>query len=167
LTGLASGIRSTVREVDSGASVAVPRTLQSILDEQLVSRRVTSDLIGGLSVAALALSALGVYGLLTVVVAGRTREIGVRIALGARPSGVGRRVVGESLVDGGAGVAAGLVLAVATGRFLESLLVGVSAYDPIVLAGVATTILLTAVAAAAVPARRASRVDPAVALRNE
>lgn len=166
-TSVASGIRSTVRDADRGASVATPRTLQSILDDQLVSRRVTSDLIGGLSAAALALSALGVYGLLAVVVAGRTREIGVRIALGAPPARVGRQVVRESLVNGGVGVAAGVLLALMAGRFLESRLVGVSASDPTMLGGVATVILCTAAAAAVVPARRAARVDPAVALRNE
>jgi len=101
------------------------------------------------------------------VVAGRTREIGVRIALGAPPARVGRQVVGESLVNGGIGIAGGVVLALVVGRSLESLLVGVSAYDPATLAGVATVMLLTAAAAAVVPARRAARVDPAVALRNE
>jgi ABC-type antimicrobial peptide transport system permease subunit len=127
----------------------------------------TTGVISGFAGAALVLAALGLYGLLTVLVAGRTREIGVRIALGASPRLVARGVLRESLLNTIAGVAIGVTLAVAAGRFVQSLLVGVSSADPRTLGAVAATLAGVAVLAALGPALRASRVDPIEALRAE
>ena len=127
----------------------------------------TTDVIGGFAAVALALAALGLYGLLAVLVASRTREIGVRLALGASPALVARRVLRESLQNTVTGVAIGCVLALVAGRVIQSLLVGVSASDSRTIAAVAATLLAVATLAALGPARRAARIDPVDALRAE
>jgi putative ABC transport system permease protein len=106
------------------------------------------------------------YGLLVVVMGSRTREIGVRLAIGASPGGIARKVVADSLRNAGMGVALGAVLALVAGRLVQSLLVGVSPSDPLTLAIVVITLLAVSVAAALLPARRAARVDPVEALRG-
>ncbi len=164
---VARDLRASVRDVEPGATVGVPASLADILATQLIARSVTADLIGGLAGAALALAALGVYGVLAMLVASRTREIGVRLALGASPGGIARRVVGESLRNAAPGIAVGTGLAIVAGRLLESGLVGVSGSDPVTLILVAATMLAAAVMAALVPALRAARVDPAVTLRGD
>jgi len=141
--------------------------MERILAEQLVARRMTAGVIGGLAGAALALAALGLYGLLAVLVASRAREIGVRLALGASPHLVARGVVRESLQNTIAGLAIGALLAVVTGRFIRSLLVGVSPADPWTLGMVAATLIGVSVLAALGPAMRAARVDPVEALRAD
>jgi ABC-type antimicrobial peptide transport system permease subunit len=108
-----------------------------------------------------------VYGVLAYTVAQRTREIGVRLALGAGSARVVRQVVGQGLRVAGAGVVLGTLGALALGRVLGALLQGVSGRDPVVLAGVATVLTLVATLAAWLPARRASRIAPVVALRQE
>ena len=130
-----------------------------------VARRVTTDLIGGFATAAVALAALGMYGLLAVLVSSRRREIGVRLAIGASPGSVARMVVGDSLRNAGIGVALGGVLSVATGHLISGLLVDVSPHDPVTLAAVVAALLAVACVAALVPARRAARIDPVDALR--
>jgi ABC-type antimicrobial peptide transport system permease subunit len=102
-----------------------------------------------------------------MLVASRTREIGVRLALGASPRGIFGRVLGESILNAAPGIAGGVVLAIVAGRLLEGFLVGVSGGDPLTLALVAGTMLGAAVLAALFPAVRAARVDPAIALRGE
>jgi putative ABC transport system permease protein len=163
----AAGVRAALRAAEPGATLSAPRELSSILADQLVARRVTTGVIGWFALAALALAALGLYGLLAMHVAGRTREIGVRLAIGASPAVVARQVVGESLVNAALGVALGAALALATGRALRGLLVGVSARDPITLGVVALVLLAVATLAALFPARRAALVDPMCALRAE
>lgn len=160
-------VRPGLRAVEPGATVGTPISLADILAEQLVDRRVTADVIGGFAGAALALAALGVYGVLAMSVASRTREIGVRLALGASPAGIAGRVVGESLMNAAPGIIVGVALAVLAGRFLEAFLVGVTGRDLATLTLVATTVLVAAVIAALKPALRAARIDPAVALRSE
>ena len=141
--------------------------MTDILDDQLVARSVTANVISGFSGAALALAALGVYGVLSLLVASRTREIGIRLALGASPALIAGRIVRESLRNAAPGLALGIALAFIAGRLLEGVLVGVTASDPLTLAVVAVTMLGTAVLAALIPAVRAARVDPAVALRSQ
>jgi putative ABC transport system permease protein len=165
--GAAAGIRSAIRGTDRGITFNRATTMDRILAEQLVARRITTRVIGGFAGAALALAALGLYGLLAVLVAGRTREIGVRLALGASPHRVARGVVRESLQNTVAGVAIGGGLAVGAGRFVESLLVGVSPADPWTLGTVAATLIGVSVVAALGPAIRAARVDPVDALRAD
>ncbi len=121
-------------------------------------------LFGGLT---LLMTAIGVYGVISYSVAERTREIGIRAALGAQPRDIVRLVIGGGLTVVGAGVGAGLVLAFAASRWLESSLYGVSATDPATFAGVALVLLVVTIVAQAVPTVRAVRLDPAVALRQD
>ena len=163
----AAEIRAALRAHDAGITMDRVTTLETILDEQLAARRTTTDVIGGFATGALALAALGMYGLLTVAVGSRRREIGIRLAVGASPSSVGRQILGHALQNAAMGVILGLALALVTGRLLRGLLVGVSAHDPLLL-GFAGAVLLTAAACAAVlPAIRAGRLDPLAVLRNE
>lgn len=163
----AADIRAAVRELDPAISVNRATSLEAILAEQLTQRRVTTSVISGFAVVALALAALGLYSLLAVLVGSRTREIGIRLAVGASPSSVGLQVVRESVRNAAVGVALGCLLAIATGQFIRSLLVGVSPRDPVTLLIVAGVLFGVAASAAIVPARRAARVDPVVALRTE
>ena len=164
---ITASVRSAMREIDPAITMSRPTSLEALLAGQLVARRVTTDVIGGFAIAALALAALGMYGLLAVLVSSRTREIGVRVALGASPSRVAGQVVRDSLRNTATGVAIGVVLALLAGRLIESLLVGVHANDPLTLATVSAALLLLAAAAALGPARRAARIDPVHALRAE
>ena len=164
---MASTIRTAIRLHDAAITVSRPTSLEAILAEQLVSRRVTTEVIGGLAAAALALAALGMYALLAVLVGSRTREIGVRLAIGASPRSVAWRIIVDSLTSAAAGVASGCVLALAAGRLLQGLLVDVSPRDPLTLAMVSAVLLMVATGAALIPARRAARIDPVEALRTE
>jgi ABC-type antimicrobial peptide transport system permease subunit len=167
IRAVARDLRAGVRAVEPAATVSTARTLTDILDDQLVARSVTANVISGFSGAALALAALGVYGVLSLLVASRTREIGIRLALGASPGLIAGRIVRESLRNAAPGLALGIALALIAGRLLEGVLVGVTASDPVTLMVVVVTMLGTAVLAALVPAARAARVDPAVALRSQ
>ncbi len=164
---VAREVRAGVHAIEPGAAVGSPVLLAAILADQLVARRVTADVIGGFAGSALALAALGVYAVLSMLVASRTREIGVRLALGASPGGIFRRIVAESVRNAAPGLVAGVLLAFAAGRLLESFLVGVTSRDPLTLILVTATMLGAAVLAALIPAMRAARIDPAVALRGE
>jgi predicted permease len=163
---LAAPVRDVVRRFDPGVPVATMTTLSAELAEQLVTRRSTTHVIDGFAAAALALAALGLYGLLALLVASRTREIGIRLALGASPRGEALRVVRECLASAGAGIACGAALALPCGRLVRSLLVGVSAYDPATLTAVAAALLVVSGAAALLPAQRTARIDPATVLRG-
>jgi ABC-type antimicrobial peptide transport system permease subunit len=163
----ASDIRAAVAALDRAITVSPPTTLSRILADQLATRRVTTSVIGTFAGAALLLAALGLYGLLAILVATRTREIGVRLALGAPPHIVARGVLRESLQNAAAGVAIGCALALLAGRLIQGLLVGVSPADPFTLGIVALTLITVSCVAAVAPALRASRVDPIAALRAE
>jgi len=163
----AAAIRSAIRGTDRAITLDRATTMERILADQLVARRMTTGVISGLAATALALAALGLYGLLTVLVAGRTREIGVRLALGATPQRMARAVVRESLQNTIAGVGLGGIMSIAAGRFVQSLLVDTSAADPWTLGTVAATLIGVAILAGLGPALRAARVDPIEALRAE
>jgi len=163
----AADVRSAVRAADAATTFTHPTSLERILAGQLAQRRVTTDVIGGFAAAALSLAALGMYGLVAMLAGGRTREIGVRLAIGATPASVARHVVGESLGNAVAGIAIGCLIALAAGTLIQSLLVDVSAHDPATLGLVAAVLLVVAVVAALVPAIRAARIDPVAALRAE
>ena len=165
--GAVRDVRSSVRAIEPGATVDSPVLLTDVLADQLAARRVTADVIGSFAGSALALAALGVYGVLSMLVASRTREIGVRLALGASPFRIAGGVVRESLSNTAPGLVAGVGLAIAAGRLLEGFLVGVTSGDPVTLALVSATMLGAAVLAALIPAVRAARVDPVAALRGE
>ncbi len=124
-------------------------------------------MLGGFGLLALTLAAIGIYGVMSNSVARRTREIGVRLALGAQAADVRRLVVGQGMAMVLVGVVTGLAAALAIMRMTESLLFGVSAADPLTYTAVAALLVGVAALAAYIPARRATRIDPVVALRSE
>lgn len=165
--GLIPQIRRAVLEVDplQPAQSYVP--LEDLLAATVVRDRFATMLLTGFAITALCLAALGIFGLLSSIVAQRTHEIGVRIALGASLENVIGFVVGKGMVLAFWGVIVGLAGAYATTRYLESLLFGISATDPVAFAGVSLLLLAVALLACWVPAWRATKVDPMVALRYE
>jgi predicted permease len=160
-------VRSAVRAADASTTFTHATSLEQILGEQLAQRRVTTTVISGFAAAALTLAALGMYGLLAMLVGSRRREIGVRLAIGAPAAAVAQTIIGESLRNALAGIAIGGALAMIAGSLVQSLLVGVSARDPRTVSTVAIVLFVVAILAAVVPARRAARIDPAEALRAE
>ncbi len=164
LTGTA---RALVWAVDRDQPVARVRPLEDVLAAAVAERRFNLLLIGGFAASALLLAAIGVYGIVGFAVGQRTREIGVRMALGAGRLDVARTAATQGLVPIGVGLALGLAGALAATRWLQSLLFGVVATDPLTLAGVCSVVVLTALAASIPPVRRALRIDPMTALRAE
>jgi predicted permease len=166
-TALTSQVKDAIRQQDPNLPVADVRTMEDVVGGALSTPRFTSVLLSIFAALALTLSAVGIYGVLSYVVSRRTREIGIRVAIGAGRRQVLQMVLGSGLWLALVGIAAGLVLAFGVTRLLAGLLHGVTAADPATFAVVAA--LLTAVAALAslVPAWRASRVDPVIALKSE
>jgi putative ABC transport system permease protein len=166
-THFAPLLRSAVMSIDKGQPVSQIRSMEQILTRSIAPRRFAVVVLGIFASVALVLAAIGIYGVVSFSVNRRTREIGVRMALGAQPDKVLRMVLGRAVALALSGVGIGLVGAIALTRVIRSLLYGVSATDPLVLGAVA--VVLTAVAAFAgfFPARRAAHVDPIEALRNE
>jgi putative ABC transport system permease protein len=164
---LVPAIRSRVAQLDRGLPIYAIRSMDDVVAAASAGTRFSSLLLGLFSVMALLLACVGVYGTLAYAVAARTREIGIRIALGARPSGVARLVWREVLIIGGVGLGAGLLGARAAGRLLAGLLYQVEPTDPPTLATVSLVLMAAACLAGFLPARRASRIDPLVALREE
>jgi putative ABC transport system permease protein len=164
---LVPAVREAVRGVDRGQPVADVRTLEHLVGEAAAAPRSNSLLLGLFACMALVLAAAGIYGVMSYAVTQRTHEIGIRIALGAQGRDVLRFVVGEGMAMAGAGVGLGLVAALVLTRVMSSLLYGVSATDPLTYAGVSLLLAAVALLACLVPARRAAKVDPMVALRYE
>jgi predicted permease len=164
---VAGGLRQVVRELDPKVEVTDLRTMDDFVNSQLHRERTLSHLVGFFSVSALVLACLGLYGILSYGVVRRTREIGVRIALGAQARDVLSLVLRQGMMLTLAGCALGVILAVALTRLVSSLLYGVTATDPLTF--IFTTLLLATVALVAcwLPARRAARTDPMVAIRYE
>jgi putative ABC transport system permease protein len=164
---LAGAVRQAVWSIDKDQPVSNVMTLDELLDQEVAQRRVQAALLGGLAALALILACIGIYGVLSYLVTQRTREIGVRVALGASASDVFRTVAGQGMTLAGLGIAAGLAGALALSRLLGSLLFGVSAGDPLTYAGAIAVFGAVALLACYFPARRAARVDPMVTLRYE
>jgi predicted permease len=160
-------VRSAVWAVDSQQPVARIRSMDTIIEDNIADRERPMVLLGIFAGLALVLACIGVYGVLAYAVAQRTREIGVRMALGARPLDVTRMIVARGLRLGVLGLAAGVGLAFVLARLLETLLYGVKPVAPAVYAATAAALLVIALLACVIPAQRASRVDPVVALRDE
>jgi len=165
-TSLAPQLRAAVEAVDPEQAISDVRSLDQWRSRSLQPRRTPAALLALFGAVALVLSAIGIYGVLSFGVAQRIREIGIRQALGADRASILSLVLAQGLRTTAAGIALGLAGAAVLTRYLESLLFGVAARDALVFAAV--TLILFAVAAAAcyVPARRATRVDPMVALRD-
>jgi putative ABC transport system permease protein len=164
---MSPAIREAIWQVDRDQPAGAVRTMDEQLSNSLTRRRFSVTLLAAFGVLAVALAAIGLYGVLAFIVAQRRREIGVRMALGASPRHVIADVLGQGLRLAGAGVAAGLVLALALTRLLSSMLYGTSATDVATFASVSLLLVVIAVGASVVPALRASRVDPLVALRED
>jgi predicted permease len=164
---LAPSIRQRVDAVDAELQTGTPATIDQIVGRQLVGPRFNLVLVGVLAVVALVLATAGVYGVLAYAVETRRREIGIRIALGASRAAVVRRIVADAAAVSLVGLAAGTTGALLLSHFLRSMLYGVAPNDPTTLAATSALLALVALAACAIPALRASRVDPARALREE
>ncbi|HEX2188842.1 MAG TPA: ABC transporter permease [Longimicrobiaceae bacterium] len=164
---LAPAVRREVAALDPALPVAGVRTLDALVEESVSARRFYLLLLGVFAAAALALAAVGVFGVMSYSVARRTREIGLRMALGAHAGRMQRMVLREALVLAALGIALGLAGALAATRLLRALLFQVGATDPATFLAVAAVLAAAALLASWLPARRATRVDPMVALRAE
>ncbi|MCA1826161.1 MAG: FtsX-like permease family protein [Myxococcales bacterium] len=160
-------IHAEVAAIDKDVPVSAPRTLLQVVDDSLGAQRFQMTLLSLFAALALALSAVGIYGVMAYSVVQRSREIGIRMALGADASLVVRMVVGYGLRLAAAGVALGVAGAFAGTRLLASLVYQVSTTDPLTFAATAGVLVVAALLASWLPARRATRVDPAVSLRAE
>jgi putative ABC transport system permease protein len=164
---LAPALRRIVAEVEPTVPVGRVQPLAGLVARSAARSRFVAQLLAGFALIAVALGAVGVYGVVAFAVARRTREIGVRSALGASPLQIRALVLRDGTRMALGGIAVGLAGALATAGLLRAFLFGVRTVEPLVLAGVSATLLLVVLAASALPARRASRVDPLVALRTE
>jgi predicted permease len=167
VTALAGAIRREIRRIDSNLPVSDVRTMNAVVGSWAAERRLTTLVLGAFALVALALAAVGIYAVMAYAVVRRTHEIGIRMALGAAERDVLGMVVGQGVALALIGVAVGLAAALALTRLMSSMLYEVSATDPATFAGLALLLAAVAVAATYVPARRATRVDPMVALRSE
>jgi predicted permease len=159
-------VRAAVQAIDPEQPIAEIRTMDQWITRSLEGHRTPTALLAVFGAVALTLAAIGIYGVLAFGVAQRRREIGVRQALGADSGSILALVLMEGLRTAGFGTALGLLAALALARSLQSLLFGVTTHDPTVFAGVAAVLLLVAAAACFIPARRATKIDPMVALRE-
>ena len=162
-----NGRSGWVREADPTLALFEVGSASGELAGSMEQRRFTLLLLAGFAAVALALASVGIYGVVSFAVSERTREMGLRIALGAEPRHVFRMVVRQGLGLSLAAIGAGTVAALLLGQVMQGLLFGVEARDPITFATVAAVLLAAAFLASAVPARRATRVDPTTALRSE
>jgi ABC-type antimicrobial peptide transport system permease subunit len=167
LDDLAQRLRQAVRRVDPLQPVARIVTLDRMQANSLSQPRTNLLLVGGFGLTALVLAIMGVYGLTSHSVTSRAREFGLRLALGARPSGIRRLVAVEGLAVAAVGVVVGLGVSLVGARLMARLLFGVTPTDPFVFTAVAVTLIWVVLVAAYLPARRASRTDPAEALKWE
>jgi putative ABC transport system permease protein len=163
---VSSTARGMLRELNPEIPTRL-RTFQQVYSASLGSRRFNVILIGFFGVTALLLAAAGVFGVMAYAVSRRTREFGVRVALGATSGNVLRMVLGQGMRTILIGVAIGIVGSLALTRAVSSLLFGVTATDPITFAGMTFALIAVALLACYIPARRATKVDPIVALRDE
>jgi predicted permease len=166
-TAVMSSVRRAVEEIDPREVVYNVQTMNEVVSNSFAARRLSMILLGVFAALALLLACVGIYGVISYLVGQRTHEIGVRIALGAQRSDVLRLVIGHGARMALLGVAIGVGTALGLTRLMANQLFGVSAHDPLTFAGVAMLLTLVAIAACYVPARRAMRVDPMIALRHE
>ena len=160
-------VRDAIRKIEPDQPITEIGTTRDAIGDAVAAPRVLTLLVGLFGVVALLLAAIGVYGVVAYVVGQRTNEIGIRIALGAKSTDIVRWTLRTGLAPALVGLVAGGVMALAMGRLLGTQLYEVSPTDPVVFGGVAIGLAAVALLASGIPARRAARVDPAVALRSE
>ena len=165
-SALTGSVRQTLAAIDADLPVRI-RPMSDVVKENTLQWSVGMLFMGVFGVVALLLASLGIYGVISYSVAQRSREIGIRIAMGASRREVRRLVVGEGLRLTGIGMGIGLVLALVAGRLMASILFGVSSFDPLTLTLVLATFSLVSLMASLIPASRAGRVDPLRVLRAE
>jgi predicted permease len=165
-TVLEPQIRHEIQSIDPGLPVFNVVSMNDILDRSLASRRFSADLVGGFAGLAVLLASIGIYGLLAYMVGQRSREIGIRVALGARRDDILRMFLRKGVALAGVGIVAGLVFSASTASLMGSLLYGVRPHDPAVFLVVPLLLFVVAVLASYIPARRATKVDPMIALRE-
>jgi putative ABC transport system permease protein len=166
-TTLTRPVVAAIHAIDPEQPVEHIRTMEQVIDSRLTSQRFGALLLGIFAGAALLLAAVGIYSVLSYIVGGRSREIGIRTALGAQTADVLRMVIVEGMSTTLVGIAVGTIAALASARVMKTLVFDVSASDPLTLAGVGTTLALVALMASLVPAYRALRLDPVRVLRAE
>jgi putative ABC transport system permease protein len=162
-----AGVRQEVAKLDPELPLSDVSTVQQAMDGSLVTTRLTNSLLAGFAATALLLALTGIYGVMSLNVANRRNEFGIRIALGAQAGNVLRMILGQGLRLAVVGVALGLVGAFALTRLLKGLLFGISASDPLTFVVIASLLVGVALLACWLPARRATKIDPLEALRNE
>jgi ABC-type antimicrobial peptide transport system permease subunit len=162
---VAGAIRNEIRQMDASLPVANVRTMNEVVAVALATPRLTGFVLGVFAAIALALAAVGIYGVVAYIVSQRTQEIGIRLALGAGRSQMLGMVLRQALALAAIGIVAGLIGAFALTRLIQSLLYGVRPHDPITFVAVAAALVLVAFAASFLPARRATKVSPMIALR--
>jgi ABC-type lipoprotein release transport system permease subunit len=162
-----AGVRAAIQRTEPGLLVDGVTTMSAAIDRDVARERLIAYLASSFAFLALLLACVGLYGVLSYTVTRRTQEIGVRMALGARPGVLTRMVIGDGSRIVVAGVAIGAAAAVMVGRLVTTLLAGVTSSDPITLLAVGAALVIVALTASYIPARRAARVDPMAALRTE
>jgi putative ABC transport system permease protein len=165
--GVAASVRAAVSEVDKSAAVSDVKTMQHIVDNAVTQPRFNFFLLSLFSGIALLLSAAGIYGVTAYSVTQRTHEFGIRLALGAQVGDVLRMIIRQGMLLISVGIAVGLLASFALTRLLRGLLFGVSVTDPLTFVAITLLLALVALLACYIPARRATKVDPLVALRYE
>jgi len=165
-TSLEPQIRREIQAIDPGLPVFGVRTMNEVIDGSVASRRFSAELVGVFAILALLLASVGIYGLLAYMVGQRAHEIGVRMALGAMPSTIGKMIVSRGAGLAGMGVVVGLILSGIMAPMISSLLYGVRPIDPEVFLAVPLILMVVVLLASYIPARRAARVNPLVALRE-
>jgi predicted permease len=167
VAAIVTTIRDVVHEIDPGLPLYSVQTMQDIVDQSTAQPRLNKTLLGMFAGAALLLAGLGIYGVVSYSVAQRRQEIGVRVALGARPGDVMRLVLGEGARLAGIGVAIGVLAAVFATRLIQSWLFEIGRVDPLTFTCVAAGLVVVSLAASYIPARRATKVDPLLAMRTD
>jgi ABC-type antimicrobial peptide transport system permease subunit len=164
---LVGSIRHEVARLDAGVAVANPRALDQAMNDSMTQRRVVLGLVGAFAIVALVLASIGLYGVMAYTMASRRRELGIRMALGARREEIVVHVLRSGLAMTTAGLAIGMVAVVGAGRLLSSELFEVQSRDPLALAATTLTVAVVATLASLIPAVRAVSLDPTTVLRSE
>ncbi len=164
---LAAAVREEIRAISQDAPITRINTMRQLLSDSVAQPRFRATLVGLFALAALALAATGIYGVIAYLVSQRTQEMGIRIALGAQPKDIFKLIVTEGLMLIAAGLLLGLLGSLALARFLSGLLFGVSPTDPLTFTAISSLLAVVALLACYLPARRATKIDAMAALRHE